>query len=58
MQSAAFLHRLIARGTVEEGILRLHERKRELVENIPEGLPGDRLVFDEDTLEALFGEAF
>lgn len=52
-----FVHRLIARGTVEEGMLQLHERKREVVERVLDGLPGDRLLLDEEALEALFGEA-
>ncbi|WP_049624077.1 DEAD/DEAH box helicase, partial [Frateuria defendens] len=53
-----FVYRLIARGTVEEKIQALQERKAELARAVLEGGGAStRLRFDEADLEALFEPA-
>jgi hypothetical protein len=50
-----FIHRLIARGTVEEGMLALQERKRQLIEQVLDGLPGESWTLDAETLAGILG---
>lgn len=52
-----FIHRLIAHGTVEEGMLELQQRKRQLIEQVLQGLPGDAIALDANTLATLLGES-
>ena len=49
------LHRLIARNTVEEGILRLHARKRALADAALEDADGSSRLNRDDLLELLEG---
>ncbi|MEM9176128.1 MAG: DEAD/DEAH box helicase [Myxococcota bacterium] len=49
------LHRLIARNTVEEGILRLHARKRALADAALEDADGSSRLSRDDLLELLEG---
>ena len=49
------LHRLIARDTVEEGILRLHARKRALADAALEDADGSSRLSRDDLLELLEG---
>ncbi len=52
-QRPVVLHRLIARGTVEEGILALHERKRALANAALEDAEGRSTLTREDLLDLL-----
>jgi SNF2 family DNA or RNA helicase len=54
-QAPVFIHRLIAKGTVEEGMLALQERKRELIEQVLGGLPGESWTLDAETLAGILG---
>jgi len=54
-QAPVFIHRLIAKGTVEEGMLALQERKRELIEQVLGGLPGESWTLDAATLAGILG---
>ena len=49
------LHRLIARSTVEEGILRLHARKRALADAALEDADGSSRLSRDELLELLEG---
>jgi len=49
------VHRLIARGTVEEGILRLHARKRALADAALEDADGSSRLSRDELLELLEG---
>ncbi len=51
-----FVHRLIVKNTIEARILEIHERKRAIVDSLISGLPGDRVVLDEETINWLFSE--
>jgi SNF2 family DNA or RNA helicase len=48
-----FVYKLIARGTIEEKMLELQERKRELANSIYDEHVNQNLVFDQTDLEAL-----
>ncbi len=48
-----FVHRLVARGTVEEGILALQQRKRELAASAVEGAAAAASITREDLLALL-----
>lgn len=50
-----FVHRLIVKDSIESRILEIHDRKRSVVDSLLSGLPGDRMVLDEDTVQWLFG---
>jgi superfamily II DNA or RNA helicase len=54
-EAPVFIHRLIANGTVEEGMLALQERKRQLIEQVLDGLPGEAWALDADTLADVLG---
>ncbi|MFO7726510.1 MAG: DEAD/DEAH box helicase [Oceanipulchritudo sp.] len=54
-KAPVFIHRLIARDTVEEGMLALQERKRHLIEQVLDGLPGDSWTLDAETLAGILG---
>ncbi|HLS27593.1 MAG TPA: DEAD/DEAH box helicase [Opitutales bacterium] len=51
-----FHYRLIMKGTIEEKILHLQQRKQTLVDSILEGIPASRTLIDKETFEALFTE--
>lgn len=51
-----FHYRLIAKGTVEEKILQLQERKQAVIDSILDGLPAGRSVLDKETIDALFAD--
>lgn len=50
-----FVHRLIVKDSIESRILEIHGQKRSVVDSLLSGIPGDRLVLDEETVQWLFG---
>ncbi|HXX32803.1 MAG TPA: helicase-related protein, partial [Myxococcaceae bacterium] len=53
---AVISYKLITQGTVEEKILQLQRRKRELVAGVLEGAPGALSKLSEADIEELFRE--
>jgi SNF2 family DNA or RNA helicase len=54
---AVTVYRLICKGTVEERVMALKDRKRRLAESLLEGLDAPAPTLDDDTLRALFADA-
>jgi superfamily II DNA or RNA helicase len=54
---AVTVYRLVCKGTVEERVMALKDRKRRLAESLLEGLDAPAPTLDDDTLRALFADA-
>lgn len=55
-ENPVFCYRFIMRGTIEEKILELHSKKRDLFDSLFSPVKGDEFNLDEERLEYLLGD--